>query len=131
MKVEAESFKVLSVETRIKIIEMLKAGPLPVNTITEALGISQSAVSQHLRVLKQAGLVTDERRGYHIFYSLNKDKLDKYQQELLKVCTCGCKLAKRKQISETREALLEYKKRLEKEIKDVGKRIRDLEKAAG
>ncbi|HDH52997.1 MAG TPA: ArsR family transcriptional regulator [Nitrospirae bacterium] len=131
MKVEAESFKVLSVETRIKIIEMLKAGPLPVNKIAEALGISQSAVSQHLRVLKQAGLVTDERRGYHIFYSLNKDKLNKYQQELLKVCTCGCELGRKKQIARTREALLEYKKRLEKEIKDVGKRIRELEKEAG
>jgi DNA-binding transcriptional ArsR family regulator len=128
VKVEAESFKVLSVETRIKIIELLKAGPLSVNTIAEALGISQSAVSQHLRVLKQAGLVADERKGYHIYYSLNKDKLNKYQQELIKVCTCGCELGRRKQISETKEALLEYKKRLEKEIKEVEKRIKGIEK---
>ncbi|MEW6408770.1 MAG: metalloregulator ArsR/SmtB family transcription factor [Nitrospirota bacterium] len=128
MKVEAESFKILSVESRIKIIEMLKAGPLSVNTIAEALGISQSAVSQHLRILKQAGLVTDERKGYHIYYSLNKDKLDKYQQELIRVCTCGCELSKRKHISETKEALLEYKKRLEKEIKQVRRRIAELKK---
>ncbi|MCL4536615.1 MAG: metalloregulator ArsR/SmtB family transcription factor [Nitrospirae bacterium] len=129
MKLEAESFKVISVESRVKIIELLKAGPLSVNTIAEALGISQSAVSQHLRVLKQAGLVADERKGYHIYYSLNKDKLNKYQQELIKVCTCGCELGKkRKHISETREALLEYKKRLEKEIKEVEKRIKEIEK---
>jgi DNA-binding transcriptional ArsR family regulator len=129
MKLEAESFKVISVESRVKIIELLKAGPLSVNTMAEALGISQSAVSQHLRVLKQAGLVADERKGYHIYYSLNKDKLNKYQQELIKVCTCGCEFGRRrKKISETREALLEYKKRLEKEIKEVEKRIKEIEK---
>ncbi len=128
MKLEAESFKVLSVETRIKIIELLKAGPLSVNTIAEASGVSQSAASQHLRVMKQAGLVTDERKGFHIYYSLNKDKLDKYQQELIKVCTCGCELGKRKKISETREALLEDKRRLEEELKQIEKRIAKLEK---
>jgi DNA-binding transcriptional ArsR family regulator len=128
MKLEAESFKVISVESRVKIIELLKAGPLSVNTIAEALGISQSAVSQHLRVLKQAGLVADERKGYHIYYSLNKDKLNKYQQELIKVCTCGCEFGRKRHISETREALLEYKKRLEKEIKEVEKRIKEIEK---
>ena len=57
VKVEAEAFKVFSVDTRIKIIELLKSGPLAVNSLVEALGISQSAVSQHLRILKQAGLV--------------------------------------------------------------------------
>ncbi|MBI5025959.1 MAG: metalloregulator ArsR/SmtB family transcription factor [Nitrospirae bacterium] len=128
MKLEAESFKVISVESRVKIIELLKGGPLSVNTIAEALGISQSAVSQHLRVLKQAGLVADERKGYHIYYSLNKDKLNKYQQELIKVCTCGCEHGRRKHISETKEALLEYRKRLEKEIKQIEKRIAEIEK---
>jgi len=127
VKVEAESFKVLSVETRIKIIELLKAGPLSVSTITEALGISQSAVSQHLRILKQAGLVADERKGYHIFYSLNKDRLDNYQKELIKVCTCGCEFGRRKKISDTRAALMGYKKRLEKEMKEVEKRIAEIE----
>ncbi len=128
MKIEAESFKVLSVETRIKIIELLKSGPLSVNTIAEALGISQSAVSQHLRVMKQAGLVTDERKGYHIYYSLNKDKLNKYQQELIKVCTCGCELGRKRRISETKVALFEYKKHLEKELKQIEKRITVLER---
>lgn len=128
MKIEAESFKVLSVETRIKIIELLKSGPLSVNTIAEALGISQSAVSQHLRVMKQAGLVTDERKGYHIYYSLNKDKLNKYQQELIKVCTCGCELGRKRRISETKVALFEYKRHLEKELKQIEKRITVLER---
>jgi ArsR family transcriptional regulator len=91
------------------------------------LGVTQSAVSQHLRVLKQAGLVTDERKGYHIFYSLNKASLEKCQQELVKICTCGCELGKGKQISEPKEVLLKFRNRLENELKEVEKRIAELE----
>ncbi len=127
MKIEAEAFKVFSVETRIKIIELLKAGPLSVNTMADALGVTQSAVSQHLRVLKQAGLVTDERKGYHIFYSLNKASLDRCQQELVKICTCGCELGKGKKIFEPKEILLKSRNRLENELKEVERRIAELE----
>ncbi|MEK6546049.1 MAG: metalloregulator ArsR/SmtB family transcription factor [Nitrospinota bacterium] len=128
MKAKAESFKVLSVETRIKIIELLKTGVLSVNAIAEALEISQSAVSQHLRVLKQAGLVIDERKGYHIFYSLNRDNLDKCQQDLIKVCNCGCRLGKKKYISEAKEVLLERKRHLKKELSQIEKRISEIKK---
>jgi len=128
VKIEADAFKVFSVETRIKIIELLKAEPLSVNTMADALGVTQSAVSQHLRVLKQAGLVTDERKGYHIFYSLNRASLDKCQHELAKICTCGCELSKEKKASGPKEVLLKYKNRLESELKQVEKRIIELEK---
>jgi DNA-binding transcriptional ArsR family regulator len=128
MKIEAEAFKVFSVETRIKIIELLKAGPLSVNAMADALGITQSAVSQHLRVLKQAGFVTDERDGYYIFYALNKVSLDKCQHELARVCTCGCERDKQNRLSEPKEILLEYKKRIENELKQVEKKIASLEK---
>ena len=90
MKDSAELFKVLSVDKRIEIIEFLKKEPLSVNVLAERLGITQSAVSQHLRVLKGAGLVSDERRGYWIYYSLNSDALEKCRQRLNRVCTCGC-----------------------------------------
>ena len=63
MKEAAELFKILSVDKRIEIIELLKKAAMSVNSIAEALGITQSAVSQHLRVLKAAGLVRDERQG--------------------------------------------------------------------
>ena len=129
MKIEAEAFKVFSVETRIKLIELLKEGSLSVNSMADALGVTQSAVSQHLRVLKQAGLVSDERKGYHIFYSLNKANLDKCQQELVKICTCGCELGKQGRVSEPKEILLKYKNRIEKELRQVEKRIAELEKA--
>lgn len=90
VKEAADLFKILSVDKRIEIIELLKKKPTSVNALTEALGITQSAVSQHLRVLKGAGLVKDERQGYWIYYSLNKDVLEKCRQRLNRICTCGC-----------------------------------------
>ena len=90
MKEAADLFKILSVDKRIDIIELLKKEPTSVNALAEALGITQSAVSQHLRVLKGAGLVKDERQGYWIYYSLNKDVLEKCRQRLNRICTCGC-----------------------------------------
>ena len=90
MKEAADLFKILSVDKRIEIVELLKKEPTSVNALAEALGITQSAVSQHLRVLKGAGLVKDERQGYWIYYSLNKDVLEKCRQKLNRICTCGC-----------------------------------------
>ena len=90
MKEAADLFKILSVDKRIEIIELLKKEPTSVSALAEALGITQSAVSQHLRVLKGAGLVKDERQGYWLYYSLNKDVLEKCRQRLNRICTCGC-----------------------------------------
>jgi DNA-binding transcriptional ArsR family regulator len=90
MRKAAELFKILSVDKRIEIIERLKKEAMSVNTLADALGITQSAVSQHLRVLKAAGLVKDERRGYWIYYSLNRNALEKCRQRLNRICTCGC-----------------------------------------
>ncbi|RJQ52232.1 MAG: ArsR family transcriptional regulator [Nitrospiraceae bacterium] len=90
MKESAELFKLLSVDKRIEIIELLKKEPMSVNALADALGITQSAVSQHLRVLKSAGLVKDDRQGYWIYYSLNRDVLEKCRERLNRICTCGC-----------------------------------------
>ena len=90
MKESAELFKLLSVDKRIEIVELLKKKPMSVNALAQALGITQSAVSQHLRVLKSAGLVKDERQGYWIYYSLMRDALEKCRQRLNRICTCGC-----------------------------------------
>ena len=91
MKDDAELFKVLSVDKRIEIIELLKNESMYVNAIAEKLGITPSAASQHLRVLKNFNLVNDERQGYNITYSLDRDTLEKCRQRLNRICTCGCK----------------------------------------
>jgi DNA-binding transcriptional ArsR family regulator len=96
MKESAELFKLLSVDKRIEIIEHLKKGAMSVNAMANALKITQSAVSQHLRVLKAAGLVRDERKGYWIYYSLDREALEKCRRRLNRICTCGCMEGKTK-----------------------------------
>jgi DNA-binding transcriptional ArsR family regulator len=90
MKKSAELFKILSVDKRIEIIELLKKNAMNVNALASKIGVTQSAVSQHLRVLKSAGLVNDERDGYWVHYSLNRKTLEECRQRLNKICTCGC-----------------------------------------
>lgn len=90
MKDSAELFKLLSVDKRIDIIEFLKKGTMNVSALSKKLGVTQSAISQHLRVLKAAGLVKNERKGYWIHYSLNREVLENCRQRLNRICTCGC-----------------------------------------
>jgi len=67
----ARIMKVLSVPARVRIVELLRGRTLCVNALAGRLGVSQSAVSQHLRVMRDAGLVTDHRRGYFVHYRLD------------------------------------------------------------
>ncbi len=63
-------FTALADPTRRQVLERLQAGPAPVGRIAEGLPVSRPAVSQHLKVLKEAGLVADRadgaRRIYHV-----------------------------------------------------------------
>jgi DNA-binding transcriptional ArsR family regulator len=61
--------------TRRKIFEQLRWGPRAVGEIANELPISRPAVSQHLRVLKEAGLVTERRAGTRRLYRLDPDGL--------------------------------------------------------
>jgi DNA-binding transcriptional ArsR family regulator len=77
--------KAISSEPRLRILQLLKGRVLCVNAITSRLGITQSAVSQHLRVLKGAGLVKSEKRGYWMHYSVNEKALARYKSVIDKV----------------------------------------------
>jgi ArsR family transcriptional regulator len=84
----AEVFRILSSEARVIIIQSLKRPGLCVTELTSRLGISQEATSQHLRILKNAGIVEFQKRGFHVYYSLNKSnmaKLHKAFGELLRL----------------------------------------------
>jgi DNA-binding transcriptional ArsR family regulator len=63
-------FRALSVEKRVEIVRLLAERTLCVGALSRLLGISAGAVSQHLRILRDAGLVEPDRRGYFIHYSL-------------------------------------------------------------
>ena len=71
----ARIFKILSVETRVQIILLLKKRSLCVNALARTLEISPAAVSQHLRVLKDAGVVEAQKRGYYVHYRVQEETL--------------------------------------------------------
>lgn len=67
---QAELFAALSTESRVRIVQLLASDVFCVGALSRLTGISAGAVSQHLRVLKSAGLVEPQRRGYFIHYRL-------------------------------------------------------------
>jgi ArsR family transcriptional regulator len=71
----ARLFHALSDETRLSILERLRFGERCVCDLTDALDAAQSRLSFHLKVLKDAGLVTDRRDGRWMYYTLNQETL--------------------------------------------------------
>ena len=78
-------FHALSDETRLQIIDLLRSGERCVCDLTEALDAGQSRLSFHLKVLKDAKLVTDRREGRWAYYALAPDafaQLEEFVGEL-------------------------------------------------
>lgn len=73
--------KLLGDKTRLSMMKMLEKNECCVCEFVELFQISQSAISQHLRKLRDVGLVKENRKGQWIFYSLNKDS-DLYEMVL-------------------------------------------------
>ena len=77
---QALIFSAFADHTRLKLVKILcrqrHPDALCVNALARLLGVTQPAISQHLRVLKAIGLVKAERRGYHIHYFINRAVLD-------------------------------------------------------
>jgi DNA-binding transcriptional ArsR family regulator len=69
-------FEALGDATRRAILARLADGPLPVGEIARDFPMSRPAISQHLRVLKRAGLVTDSAAGTRRLYAVNPDAID-------------------------------------------------------
>ena len=70
-----QAITALADPTRRTIFERLRRGPRPVGELAEELPVSRPAVSQHLRVLKEAGLVRARQEGTRHYYSVNGDGL--------------------------------------------------------
>ena len=88
---QAALFKALADPTRLKLLSLLSQQRMPdalcVNALAGLLGVTQSAISQHLRILKNIGLVNGERRGYHVHYSINRQTMKSYQKHIVAVLT--------------------------------------------
>jgi DNA-binding transcriptional ArsR family regulator len=68
-------FEVLAEPNRRRILDLLRGGERPVNELVTGLGLSQPAVSKHLRVLREAGLVTVRGDAQRRFYRINPQPL--------------------------------------------------------
>ena len=66
----AQLFKVLGSESRLHLLRLIDGEPRTVGALVEATGMSQPLVSQHLRTLRQAALVTPSRKGKEVTYRL-------------------------------------------------------------
>ncbi|MBN1370257.1 MAG: winged helix-turn-helix transcriptional regulator [Dehalococcoidaceae bacterium] len=86
---QAAIFAVLAEPTRLKLFNLLKLqdenNAVCVTALAIMLNVTQSAVSQHLRVLKAAGLVKGERRGYHTHYYVNQSRINSIRNMAIKV----------------------------------------------
>jgi DNA-binding transcriptional ArsR family regulator len=71
----ALQFSALADDTRCRLVDLLREGPRPVHQLAAAFDITRPAISRHLRLLKDAGLVEEARRGRENVYALKRQRL--------------------------------------------------------
>jgi len=137
----SEMFRVLGATMRLHIIELLRRrGSMGVTDLADELGVTPAAISQHLKLMRQSGLVTKERDGYRVPYSLDADGLSHCCSMLVDACSCGCHGAGIEGVNPhspgacggavTLQALEERKAALEEALRDVKSDIAALRKNA-
>jgi ArsR family transcriptional regulator len=85
LKNMAEVLKSLGDEKRLKIIKILASNVnevFCVSDVAQQLGISQPAASQHIKILKNIGILEENRRGFRVFYTINLDVLTEYKKDI-------------------------------------------------
>jgi ArsR family transcriptional regulator len=90
-----ERLRALSDPTRLEILALLKPGEQCVCELTSALDAAQSRLSFHLKVLKEAGLVTDRRDGRWVYYTLVDDAVEEVATFLTSAPSAGWRKAAR------------------------------------
>jgi ArsR family transcriptional regulator len=78
----ARLHRALSLPVRLRILELIAGHSLCVKAITDRLEITQPAVSQHLGVLRHAGLVSAHKHGYMVHYTLDQGRLEQLRRAM-------------------------------------------------
>lgn len=81
------ALKAIADETRMKILSLLLKHNYCVRALARKLELSEGAVSQHLKVLRDAGFLTGEKRGYFMHYDVNRDVLHALALEMEKLAS--------------------------------------------
>ncbi|MCY9590141.1 ArsR family transcriptional regulator [Paenibacillus chitinolyticus] len=89
----ADTFKLMGDKTRLTILALLRERELCVCDLVDVTGMSQPSISQHLRKMKDAGLVSERRKGQWIYYSLAADHKDLTLELLRQVPSMSHKIA--------------------------------------
>ncbi|WP_405082745.1 ArsR/SmtB family transcription factor [Paenibacillus chitinolyticus] len=89
----ADTFKLMGDKTRLTILALLRERELCVCDLVDVTGMSQPSISQHLRKMKDAGLVSETRKGQWIYYSLAADQKDRTLELLRQVPSMRHKIA--------------------------------------
>ena len=97
MDINIQIMKALSDETRLKMIDMLLHHDYCVGALAYHIGLSEASISQHLKVLRKAGLVRGEKRGYYTHYEINIPLIEEAAGALMSMVhdqpeRQGCKL---------------------------------------
>ena len=71
-----KTFKALSDPSRREILNLLRGGAMTAGEIVEHFPVSGATISHHLSILREAGLILDDRKGKYIYYELNTSVLD-------------------------------------------------------
>ena len=80
---DSDIFQAVADPTRRAILDRLQAGPAPVNSLAEGFPQSRPAISKHLRILRESGLVSEHRQGRERVYELHPDRLAEIADWLL------------------------------------------------
>ena len=80
-----KTFKALSDPTRREILKLLSEGDMAANEIVQHFNMSQPSISKHLEILKQAELVTAEKKGQFVIYSINLTVLQSVLGDFLQI----------------------------------------------
>ena len=84
---DAQLFKALSDGTRLRIVELLASREYCVRALSLKLGLSESAVSQHMKILRDLDLVEGVKYGYYTHYRLCRDPFEALSQALHELAT--------------------------------------------
>ena len=79
---QSDAWALLGDASRRAIIERLSRNPCSVAELAADMPISRPAVSQHLKVLREAGIVADQAQGRHRVYSIDAARLERYRRQL-------------------------------------------------
>lgn len=85
-----KTFKALSDPTRREILNLLRAGPMSAGEILGHFSFTGASLSHHLSILRQSGLIDDEKKGKYVIYTLNTTVLDDIMNWLLSLKGDSC-----------------------------------------